>query len=320
MQSILLIRYSALGDVVLATSVIGPLREKYPGVRIDWVTDAAYAALLEGVPDRVISFRRKDSASRAAVVREVRGRYDLVIDLQNKWWSRRVASVAAPQRLRLVLRTPGQALLSLFGRDVVLNQVSAAQLYAQAAQVDGGGCPSLRVNDENQAEAERLLPGRGWVAVAPGASKETKRWPAARLGQVAAALKAQGHRVALVGGPMDGELLEEVRQVCPVDADLSQQSLTVVAAGLARVDLLIGNDSGLVHITGAVGRPALALFGPTSVTRWGPAPPGRALSLGLPCSPCSNHGGQKCPLGHHRCLQDLEVSAVLSAAAQLLTR
>jgi heptosyltransferase-2 len=69
-----------------------------------------------------------------------------------------------------------------------------------------------------------------------------------------------------------------------------------------------------------VGTPALALFGPTSTARWGPPAPGRALSLGLACAPCSNHGGDYCPEGHHRCLGDLAAEAVLSAAREMLRR
>ena len=68
-------------------------------------------------------------------------------------------------------------------------------------------------------------------------------------------------------------------------------------------------DSGPVHLAAALGIPALVLFGPTSAVRWAPPPPGRALSLGLACQPCSNHGGERCPLGHHDCLRRLEVGA-----------
>jgi heptosyltransferase II len=316
-KSILLIRYSALGDVVLATSLVAPLREKYPGARIEWVTSAPYAGLLEGVVDRVIPFSRNDGASRATVLHEVKGRFDLAIDLQNKLWSIRVSRAAAPKRLRFVRRTALQALGSLVGRDVILDDAPAAELYAKAAQVVAGPL-QVALSDAARARAASLLPEGNWVAVAPGAAWETKRWPAERLGEVAAALKGDGYRIALVGGPMDGGLLETVRARCAPEVDLSAESLPVLAAALQRVKLLIGNDSGLVHVATAMGRPALALFGPTSVKRWGPRPPGAALSLGLSCSPCSNHGGKVCPLGHHDCLQKLDAATVLAKARALL--
>ena len=318
MKSILLIRYSALGDVVLATSLVAPLRQKFPGVRIEWVTEAAYAGLLEGVVDRVIPVSRKDGSSRAAVLHEVKGRFELAIDLQNKLWSIRVARAAAPKRLRFVRRTALQALGSLVGRDVILNDAPQVELYARAAQLESAGALQLRVNAEAKARAAQLMPGEKWVAVAPGAAWANKRWPAARLAEVAKALRADGYRIALVGGPMDGELLDVVRAGCAPEADLTAEPLTGVAAALERVQLLIGNDSGLVHVATALGRPALALFGPTSVKRWGPRAPGAALSLNLSCSPCSNHGGPACPLGHHDCLQKMELAMVLAKARSVL--
>lgn len=318
MKSILLIRYSALGDVVLATSLLQPLRQKYPGVRIEWVTDANFAPLLAGVVDRVIPFSRKEPASKAAVLREVEGRFDLAIDLQNKLWSMRVARAAAGQRLRFVRRSALQALGSLFGRDVIFDGEHAVELYAHAAQLEKSGAVSLVASESAKARAAELVPEARWVAVAPGAAWESKRWPAGRFGEVAKTLRADGYRIALVGGPMDGALLDAVRAECTPDIDLTRESLEVLAACLGRMSLLIGNDSGLVHVTLAMGKPALALFGPTSVKRWGPRPPGAALSLQLDCAPCSNHGSRACPLGHHDCLQKLDVTRVLAEARGLL--
>ncbi|MFO0594550.1 MAG: glycosyltransferase family 9 protein [Myxococcaceae bacterium] len=311
MRSILLIRYSALGDVVLATSVVAPLRSKYPGVRIEWLTDANFAPLLEGVVDRVISFERRNPVSRAAALLDVKGRFDLAIDLQNKLWSMRAARAAAPERKRFVRRTAWQALVSLVGRDVVLNAEHATSLYASAAGVEAGPL-ALRVSDEARARAVALLPDgpKPWAAIAPGAAWETKRWPPERFGELGARLQAKGFRVALLGGPMDAPLLEAVKQRCPVEADLTQEKLPALAAALARCKVLVGNDSGLVHVAQAVGCRAVAIFGPTSVKRWGPRSPGTAVSLGLECAPCTNHGGKRCPLGHHDCLQKLSVDQV----------
>ncbi len=319
MKSILLIRYSALGDVVLATSLVEPLRQRYPGVRLEWVVDQAYAGLLEGVVDAVVPFSRKDGASRAAALAAVKGRFDLAIDLQNKLWSHRVARAAAPRRLRFVRRTVLEALGSLVGHDSVLDTTHATALYAQAAEVPAAGPLHLALAPEAQARAAALLPeGAPWVGLAPGAAWATKRWPVARFAALATSLKAEGARVALLGGPMDATLLEAFRAARPVDADLTAESLPVLAAGLARCRVMVGNDSGLVHVAQAVGARAVAVFGPTSVRRWGPRAPSEAVSLQLTCAPCTNHGSAVCPLGHHDCLQTLEVERVLAATRRAL--
>jgi heptosyltransferase-2 len=158
------------------------------------------------------------------------------------------------------------------------------------------------------------------VAVAPGARWATKRWAPERFAAVADALAGDGLRVVLAGGPGDRAALAAFRAAAraPVAADLSALPLDALAAGIARVRLLVACDSGPVHLAAAVGTPALALFGPTSAARWGPPPPGRALSVPLACAPCSNHGTALCPEGHHRCMVDLSAEAVVGIARELL--
>jgi heptosyltransferase-2 len=224
-------------------------------------------------------------------------------------------------------RTALQAIRSLFGDDPPLVRAHATRLYAEALAplgVEGPG--PLRVSLSPQACALAADALRGVdapvVALAPGARWPNKRWPAERFAAVADALAAEGVRVVLAGGPGDREAFEAFRGAARarVAADLSFLPLDALAAAIARVQLLVACDSGPVHLATAVGTPVLALFGPTSPARWGPPPPGRSLSLGLACAPCSNHGGDFCPEGHHRCLGDLAPEAVLATAREMLRR
>jgi heptosyltransferase-2 len=328
-QSILVIRYSALGDVVLATSVLEPLRARYPRARIEWVTDPLYAPLLEGLPElsRVHRLTREGPDAALPLAGRLRGKFDAVIDLQNKLRSALVARVAAPLRTVFRRRSATRALLALFGNDPPLVRAHATQLYAEAlAPLGVTGAGPLKVSLSPQAVALAADALRGVeapaVALAPGARWATKRWPAERFAAVADALSAEGFRIVLCGGPGDRDAFAAFRAVvrAPVAADLSFLPIDALAAAIARVQLLVACDSGPVHLATAVGTPVLALFGPTSVTRWGPPAPGRALSLGLPCAPCSNHGGDFCPEGHHRCMADLAPEAVLAAAREMLRR
>lgn len=319
--SVLLIRFSALGDVVLATSVLPALRALLPRARVEWLVDEGHAPLLEGQVDALVTFRRGEPASRAAALAAVRGRFSLAVDLQNKLWSRQVAAAAAPRTLRLVKRSPGQALRALLGRGPVLDGPHATALYASVLAPLGPaapGTPVLHLPAAAKARARALLPGEGWTGLVPGAAWATKRWPPERFGELARALHAQGRRPVLLGGPMDAPQLEVVRTVAgpALQADLCQEPLPVVAAAAARCRVVVGADSGLLQVAGALQVPAVVLFGPTSVRRWGPRPPGVALSLGLPCAPCSNHGGARCPLGHQECLKALPVEQVLAAALE----
>ncbi|HSB20896.1 MAG TPA: glycosyltransferase family 9 protein [Anaeromyxobacteraceae bacterium] len=324
---ILVIRYSALGDVVLATSVLDPLRERFPDARIEWVCDPAFAPLLEGLPQIAqVHHLGREGPAPALVLRErLWRRFDLALDLQNKLRSRLVAGAASARRIVFRRRSPGQALLAVLGSDRPLVRAHATQLYAEALAplgVAGPGPMHVHLSRTAQAVAADALERvrAPAVALAPGARWATKRWPAERFAAVADALAAQGASIVLAGGPGDRDAFAAFRAAAraPVAADLSPLPVDALAAALARVQLLVACDSGPVHLAGAVGTPALSLFGPTSPVRWGPAPPGRALSLSLACSPCSNHGGDTCPEGHHRCLADLLPEQVVAAARELL--
>jgi heptosyltransferase-2 len=325
--SILVVRYSALGDVVLATAILEPLRARFPRARIEWVTDALYAPLLEGLPEVAAVHRiaREGPNSTAAVAARLRGRFDVAIDLQNKLRSAVVARSAAPLRAAFRRRTALRAVLSLFGSDPPLVRAHQTRLYAEALAPLGEFAPGpLKVSLSPQARAlaaDALQGVQGpAVAIAPGARWATKRWPAERFAAVADALAADGFAIVLCGGPSDRDAFAAFRAAsrARIAADLSFLPIDALAASIARVRLLVACDSGPVHLAAAVGTPALALFGPTSTARWGPPAPGRALALGLSCAPCSNHGGDYCPEGHHRCLADLAPEAVLASARELL--
>jgi heptosyltransferase II len=326
-ERILVIRYSALGDVVLATSLLAPLAALFPAARLEWVTAPAYVPLLGGLPElaAVHAMGRDGEEAPSALRARLRGRFDLAIDLQEKVKSALLARAAAPRRLHFHRRTVPEALRALLGRDRPQQRDHATRLYAQVLAPLGGGAPGpvrVALSEGGRAAAAEVLAlvPRPFVAIAPGATWATKRWAAERFAAVADALHADGLSVVLCAGPGDGEASAAFRAACraPVAADLSSLDVAGMAAALAQARLLVACDSGPVHLATALGVPALALFGPTSLIRWAPPLPGRALSLGLPCQPCSNHGSRRCPLGHHRCLADLWVPAVLAAARGML--
>jgi len=326
-NSILVIRYSALGDVVLATSVLDPLRERFPGARIEWVTSPSYAPLLDGLPGLAAVHPLAGPGLSAATElgRRLRRRFDLAIDLQNKVKSALVARAAAPRRIGFRRRTTSGAALSLLGYDPPRRGPHATQLYADALSslgIERPGRTQVHLSPrarEAAAEALRHVP-RPRVALSPGASQATKRWPAERFAEVAQALAEAGASVVLAGGPADRPALRAFLEACrvPVSADLTALRVEALAAALSEVDLLVACDSGPVHLAQAVGTPALAIFGPTSPERWGPKAPGRVVSLSLPCAPCSNHGGPRCPKGHHRCMVELGSDEVVTAANEML--
>ncbi len=327
MERILIIRYSALGDVVLATSLLAPLRDRFPRAQIEWVTSAACAPLVEGLPgiSAVHRLGRGPEDGALALARRLRGRFDVAVDLQGKLKSALIARAAAPRRVTFARRTTAEALRALLGHDRPLVRAHATALYAEALRPLGVAAPGRTIvepSGEARRRAGALLGGlpRPLVALAPGATWATKRWDPRRLAEVGDALHGDGCALVLCAGPGDAAASATLRAAlrAPLAADLTPLDVGGLAAALGEVSLLVTNDTGPAHLAGAVGTPALVVFGPTSPIRWGPAPPGRAISLGLDCQPCSNHGGERCPLGHHRCLAELPAATVLAAARELL--
>jgi heptosyltransferase-2 len=152
-------------------------------------------------------------------------------------------------------------------------------------------------------------PAAPLLAIAPGAEYgAAKRWPARHFAAVAAARRAQGWQVWLFGSTGDRAIAAEI----PCDQNLAgRTSLDQAVALLGLADAILSNDSGLMHVAAALDRPQVALFGPSDPIRTGPrSPAAQVLRLGLDCSPCNK---RVCPLGHHRCLEDLFPESVLAA-------
>jgi heptosyltransferase-2 len=327
----LVVRTSALGDVVLTTPFLRALAG-HLGAPVEVLTSPPYAPLFEGLPfvSRVWSLPKESGGRELLRALREGGTFDVAVDLQNK--ARTLAillRLPARRRFRLVKRKGvSGALGSLFGGGPILDGKPAAAVYFEA--VEGLGLrpsdlrPEVALRPEAVARAEELAARAGGapiVGLAPGARWDLKRWSPERFAAVGAALQEQGAEILLVGGPGDREELDRVREglVRPALGDTVNFDVAELAAALARLSLLVSVDSGPAHLAQAVGTPVLSIFGPTSHRRWGPAPgQGGVLALPLACSPCTNYGKGHCAHGDRACLEALPVEIVIEAARAVL--
>jgi heptosyltransferase-2 len=329
-RRILFVRLTALGDVLLATPAARALKRRFPEAEIDWLVEQPYLPLVAANPHvRAIAYEKRGRHAGASGLRRLRTElcerdYDLVVDLQGKpktWYLRSSGRRAVAIRKRSL----GKALLALLGRDPPLVSAHAVDLFLEALRPLGvepaGRELELHLTSEMVAEAASLPAGR-LVGIAPGARWETKRWPAERFAQVASRLVERGVQPLLIGGAAEQSVFAAVRAQLPagtVSSDTSALSVGGLAAAIARCALVVTGDSGPAHIASALGVPVVAVFGPTSPRRWGPlSERSRVVRLDLGCSPCSNHGTKRCPLGHHDCLQRLDSQQVVAEALELL--
>jgi heptosyltransferase-2 len=325
-KNVLLIRLSSLGDVVLTTPVAANL--KRAGARVAVLTRRAFAPVFEGNPtvDEVLIFEDRGFWGWARAIRA--RRYDAVLDLHGTARSRLWSFVSgAPRRARYDKRAGARRRLVWMKKTVPALAGGVVDRYLETLTAlgvpAGERSPRLYLSrDERLSPALAEAVGESpFLVLAPGAQHATKRWPADRFAALADRWSAEhpGARVVLIGARTDAAAGAAVRAVArgPVVDLIGRTSLRDMARVLERAALVVTNDSGAMHVAAALGRPVVAVFGPT-VREFGFFPIGeRAVVVEggpLPCRPCALHGRARCPEGHFRCMTDVSVECVWEAA------
>jgi lipopolysaccharide heptosyltransferase II len=299
-KRIVLIKPSALGDIVHALPVLGALRRRFPQAHIAWVVQHAYESLLRGHPDlnEVLVFERRGGPiAFLCLLAELRERqFDLAIDLQGLLRTGTMtAATLAPVRLGLEGAREGAGhfytdLLPLPDRDTI----HAVDRYWRVAEsLDAGHEPKqfhFPVDERAASWAKETLSAlpRPWLAVAPGARWETKRWPAEHFAiLIASAQRRYGGSAIFVGGRDDAALANQIapKLVGPHLNLTGASTLPQLVALLRQVDALIANDTGPLHIATALGTPVVAPYTCTQIVRHGPYMQlERARATNVPCA------------------------------------
>lgn len=322
-----MIRFSSLGDILLAAPALRALRARFPDAHLDLLVAREYAdaaALLRG-PNRVLTFDR--TAGRRGLWKlrgDLARRYTILVDLQNSPRSAFLRTTTLPtvwvkarrHRLRrwLLIRFKW----NLYGAipSVPLRYLNA--LEPLGATDDGRGLDLFLPDDAAFASdligEEPAEPGRLMV-LCPGARHNTKRWPPERWIALGGLLRAEGYRITVVGSSGERDLVTLVAAGIEGARAVSGRPIREVAALFQRSAAVISNDSGLMHLAAGLDKPVVALFGPT-VREFG-FYPFRARSVvlehSLDCRPCSAMGTEICPKGHFRCMLDTHPPQVLQA-------
>ena len=320
----LVIQTAFLGDVVLTTPLLSAIAAHHGPV--DVVTTPIAAPLLETHPAvrKVIAYDKRGRDRGWAGLRKLAQRLKTE-QYQRAYLPHRSLRTAA---LGMLARIPSRigfsgpwSFLYTEARPKPPLGHESDRLLALADQAPGAYPPHLRPTTADERAAAAIVRGE-FVALAPGSIWGSKRWP--YYAELAATL-AEHVAVVVVGGPDDVELGDAIVQaVRPSDRQAvnacGRLTLRESAALIGRASALVTNDSAPLHLATAMGTPIVALFGPTvTAFGFGPVRPGD-VALGvdeLQCRPCSPHGPPQCPLGHHRCMRELTVEAVIAAIEEL---
>jgi lipopolysaccharide heptosyltransferase I len=282
----LVVRLTALGDILHTLPAVAALRAVQKNAKIDWVVERKWAPVLEGSPaiNDVIPFDRRSAWGALECVERLReNRYTCAIDFQGLYKSSILAALSgSPRRIgfdRMWAREPGAAMF--YTERVIPVGCHVAELNYSLAQQAGASRPQspeypLRVPAGGAASVRARLHDLGiigdYVVVGPSGSWRAKCWPAERYGEFCRELERKFEmRVVVIHGPGEKQIAEEVvRAAAPARPTLISTTIEELMGLLAHARCLVAADSGPLHLAAALGTPVVGLYGPTDPARNGP--------------------------------------------------
>jgi len=298
---ILVVAPNWIGDALMAQ----PLLARLAGAEIDVIAPGWVAPVLRRMPEvhSVIAtpfvHGPLQLRERWKLARTLRN-YDQAYVLPNSWKSALIPFFAGiPRRTGYV----GEARYGLLNDVRNAAEAPMSEHYARLAGDGPWSQPRLRVSGEEIEQAKRKFAiAPRYAVLCPGAEYgPAKRWP--HFAELSRKLSLP---LVVLGSAKDREASGGIN-----GTDLTgKTSLDEAIALIAGADFVVSNDSGLMHVAAALGRPQVALFGSSSPAHTPPASPAaRVLWLHVECSPCYQ---RECPLGHFRCMKEMAVEMVLN--------
>jgi ADP-heptose:LPS heptosyltransferase len=332
----LVIRLSSIGDIVLASPVLRCLKKQIVTSEIHFLTKSSFRLVTASNPyiDKHFYYDGNIDEVIEALKKE---EYDYVVDLHNNFRSNKIKRALRVKSFTIDKLNFQKLLLTKIGinimphRHITLRSLDTVEHFG--VRNDGGGLdyfiPEKDNIKENDIPTSHLA---GYIAVAIGASYHTKKLP---VHQLKALCKGIDHPIILLGGQEDRENGELVAEVDPskIYNACGKFNLNESADLVRRAKLVISHDTGLQYIASAFNKITLAVWGSTSpkldvepyygnnsLSGTQELPYENILVPGLRCQPCSKYGNKKCPLGHFRCMERMDINYIISRVNYRLGR
>ena len=325
---ILVTRLRFLGDIVMTTPVVEALKERYPGSQIYYLAGSAYADVLEENPFLEGIIRMGEgAASYAGTVRRLRSmNFTAALDLfytpataNLLLFSGIPVRIGGGRRCRKLLYTMTWKPPVDGGSAVKQHMYPLRMLDVQR----GDGMPrvylSVRETEWGRSRLAEACGGestvRGAIAIHPGGSWPSKRWPPSRFGELARRLIFSGRKVILLTGPGEESIVNEVRSTAAAAVVAPTMGIRETASLIKACDALVADDGGILHLSVALGLPTVGIFGPTEPEIWFPYEgkgPFEVAGGREECAPCNLH---RC--GDPRCMDAVKVDEIEERLARV---
>jgi heptosyltransferase-2 len=328
-MNILVVGPSWVGDTVISQVLLQLLKQQHPSAQIDYLAPPWTLPLLKRMPEvrqgilNPFGHGALQLGARRRLGLDLRaGQYDQALVLPNSW-----KSALPPWFAGIPLRTGfrGEARWGLLNDLRTLDPQALPQMADRFAALALPADtplpaplprPSLHSTSEHQQQLLTRLgidPSKPAIAFCPGAEYgPAKRWPERHFATLARLLATRGYAIWLVGSPKDHAVAQTIsNDAAGLCTNLCGKTDIAEATDLlAAARLVVTNDSGLMHVAAAVGRPVVALYGSSSPLFTPPlSADARIVTLNIECSPCFK---RTCPLGHLKCLNDLSPERVFT--------
>ena len=340
MGKVLLINFQGLGNTILLFPLLKALRRHSGSYKIHMlVRDPVIPALLEpeNVVDRFFIYQRdvkgiKLVKSRMRLLQDLRrDLYDSVINFEQKQTAKlMIFMTMLKAKEKIGINTSGK-FLNPYHRSIIFSpQQPESSLYRNIGKILDCGSfnvsfPFFHPTKEEEERMTELLPdeNRTMIGIHPGCGKALlyKRWPKERFAELSCRLVTERDvLVLLFGGPDEVRLCEYIVEKANTDHIYNMAgkfTIRETAAAVARCSKVVSNDSGIMHLTAAMGVPVIALFGPSSSIKNTPVGENYQLLCGKGCDAGSNEMCPECRQAWKsesktpRCLEDLKVETIL---------
>ena len=332
-KRILIIRLSAIGDVVFASPLVSACRKRYPNAEIDWLAEGVVRPLLTDLPGltnvilwprqewhdlwrekRFISLFRAIGKFKTSLKQRD---YDLVVDAQGLFKSAFLAWLSrGKQRVGFKSKEPNGMFLHKRLEKVLSHRISSEYLaLAEALEWDTQDFNlTLGLSSSDEARAKEIGSGEDYIVVAPFTTRPQKHWTVAHWRDLIQRLTDRGHTVGCLGGPGDRAQAEEILAGMRVRNWVGAYPLGVSAALVKYSRAIVGVDTGLTHMGVASGVPTVALFGSTCPYTETHRDRVRIIYHDLECAPCSRR--PTCS-GRYDCMSGIQVDEVLKEFDQV---
>lgn len=331
-ERILIVRMSAMGDVVQSTPVARGLKAAMPDCHLTWLVQRPFAPLLEHNPhiDETLDIPMRPTLVEIVMAwRQLKARdFTITIDLQCLLKSA-IATWASGAPRRIGKQEAREAALFAYNElsPERWDQQYISQRYLEQCQALGVSrddfVPELFLTEDDFGPVDRLweeqtlADHRPVVVMIPFSAEPRREWPEQYFIELADSLTSRlGARIIIPGTERERDRARALagRMARPPIVFAGRTSVREAAALLQRADLVIGGDSGLTHMAYAVGTPVVCIIGPSPIRNGPKGPLARSIYIDdLPCRPCRPH--QRCD--HRRCMLEVTPAMVLAAVEDL---